>query len=377
MAKRLFSIFTGTGSYIPNKVIQNSYFENNEFYDEKRKKIEKPIRETIASLYEITGIKERRYAPDNLQTSDMGYIAAKKAIDSAEIDKESLDLIIFTHNFGDLNPGTNRINQMPSLAAKVKNKLKIKNPYCVAKDIIFGCPGWIEGVIHANDLIQLGKIKKALIIAGETLSRISDPYDRDTMIYADGAGAAVIESVASDKPVGILSDVTVTHTLKEAYFLYMDESFNPKYRRNDSFMKMKGKKIYLYALQNVPKVVKESLEKARVKFTHVNKLLIHQANEKMDKKILEHLFNLCNHHEKNNIFRKIIDYFKQPDKVPYDIMPMTISFLGNNSVATVPILLDLLYKEKLDGHCINSGEIMVLASVGAGMNINSVVYKMP
>lgn len=377
MARRLYSIISGTGSYVPNKIIPNSYFEKHEFFDEKKRKIEKPIHETIANLHQITGIKERRYAPENLCTSDMGYIAAKKAILSAGIDKESLDLIIFAHNFGDLNIGTNRTNQLPSLAARVKNRLKIKNPYCVAKDVIFGCPGWVEGIIQANDLIQLGKIEKALIIAGETLSRISDPFDRDIMIYADGAGAAVVEAVISEKPVGILSDVTVTHTMKEAYYLYMDESNNPLYRRNDTYMKMKGKKIYMYALQNVPKVVKESLEKAKVKFTHVSKVLIHQANEKMDKKILENLFNLCNHYKDKNIFQKIIKYFKQPEKIPYDVMPMTISFLGNNSVATVPILLDFLLKEKLNGHNINSGDIMVFASVGAGMSINSIVYRLP
>ncbi|MBN2534008.1 MAG: ketoacyl-ACP synthase III [Spirochaetales bacterium] len=377
MAKRLYSIITGTGSYVPKKVIKNSYFEKNEFYDEKRQKIEKPIKDTIDSLYEITGIKERRYAPDKLQTSHMGYIAAKKAIDAAQIDKETLDLIIFTHNFGDLVPGMNRIDQMPTMASRVKKRLKIENPYCVAKDIIFGCPGWIEGLIHANDLIQLGKIKKALVIAGETLSRISDPHDRDTMIYADGAGAAVIEATMSNKPVGVLSDVTVTHTLIEAFYLYMEESYNPGYQQPDLFMKMKGKKIYLYALQNVPKIVKESLDKAGLKFSHVKKLLIHQANEKMDRKILDKLFNLYNHKKETTIFHKITDPVKQPEKVSYDVMPMTISYLGNNSAATVPVLLDLLYRKKLNGHSVHSGDVLVFAAVGAGMSINSVVYKLP
>jgi 3-oxoacyl-[acyl-carrier-protein] synthase-3 len=123
---------------------------------------------------------------------------------------------------------------------------------------------------------------------------------------------------------------------------------------------MDGRKLYQYALSNVPGLVKQSLEKAGVNLNQINKVLIHQANEKMDKAILDRLFKLY-----------------EESEAPDDIMPMTIKKLGNTSVATVPTLLDLILRKKMDGHTINPGDTIVFASVGAGMNINSVVYRVP
>ncbi len=125
-------------------------------------------------------------------------------------------------------------------------------------------------------------------------------------------------------------------------------------------MKMDGRKLYQYALTNVPDVVKTSLEEAGVDFDDIHKVLIHQANAKMDHAILERLGKLYGINE-----------------VSKDIMPMTISWLGNTSVATVPTLLDLILRDEMDGHQINKGDTIVLATVGAGMNINSVVYTVP
>ena len=83
---------------------------------------------------------------------------------------------------------------LPFLAARIKHLLKIKNPKCVAYDILFGCPGWVEGVVQAQAFIKAGMAKRCLVIGAETLSRVVDPFDRDSMIYADGAGATVIEA---------------------------------------------------------------------------------------------------------------------------------------------------------------------------------------
>jgi len=112
-------------------------------------------------------------------------------------------------------------------------------------------------------------------------------------------------------------------------------------------------------VKRVPEVVKESLEKAGLTLSDVKKILIHQANQKMDEAILKRLFKL---YETKNI--------------PEHIMPMTISWLGNSSVATLPTMFDLLRRGKLNNHKLLSGDIVVFASVGAGMNINSMVYKM-
>jgi 3-oxoacyl-[acyl-carrier-protein] synthase-3 len=123
---------------------------------------------------------------------------------------------------------------------------------------------------------------------------------------------------------------------------------------------MDGHKIYKYSVRKVPEVVKKNLDKAGIELGDVQKILIHQANGKMDEAILKRLFKLYNIKE-----------------IPADIMPMTISWCGNSSVATLPTLFDLIQKGKLENHRLHSGDIALFASVGAGMNINSMIYRMP
>ena len=194
---------TGTGSYIPKVLKKNNDFSNHTFYNVDGSKVESEIGSVINKLKEITGVKERRYANDNLNSSDLGYLAAEKAIKDANIDKETIDYIIVAHNFGDVKPTSDQSDMLPCLAARVKHLLKIKNPKCVAYDILFGCPGWVEGVIQANSFIKSGIAKKCLVIGSETLSRVVDKYDRDSMIYADGAGATILES--SKNNLGIIA----------------------------------------------------------------------------------------------------------------------------------------------------------------------------
>jgi 3-oxoacyl-[acyl-carrier-protein] synthase-3 len=142
--------------------------------------------------------------------------------------------------------------------------------------------------------------------------------------------------------------------------MWMGTSYHPDHNDSTLFLKMYGRRLYEYALSNVPGVVKESLEKAKLTLNDVAKVLLHQANAKMDAAILKRVFRLYGERE-----------------VPEEIMPMTISWLGNSSVATVPTMLDLIVKGELDGHGFDSGDIVILASVGAGMNINSIVYRWP
>lgn len=358
--KQIYSIIKGTGCYIPEKRILNSDFLNSEFYDIDGKKFEASNEEIISKFEKITEIKERRYVTDDLKASDIAFFAAQNALENTGTDKESLDYIIVAHNFGDIQSGNRRSDIVPSLAARVKNKLGIENPKTIAFDVPFGCPGWLMGVIQADYFIKSGDAKRAMIIGTETLSRISDPHDRDCMIYSDGAGATILEAFESEEPVGILAHASRSDTANHAFLLWMGKSNNPHFKGDDLFLKMNGRKLYEYALNTVPSVVKEALEKAKVELNQVNKLLIHQANAKMDEAILARLFKLYNRAE-----------------IPADIMPMTIAELGNSSVATIPTLLDLLFSHKLPGHSAESGNIMVFASVGAGMNINSFIYKMP
>lgn len=360
MAKTLRSIITGTGSYIPPNKVTNQDFLDRRFLNADGSPFDKTNEEIIQKFEEITGIKERRYADDDILASDMAAQAAEKALEEADLKAEELDYIIVAHNFGDVRADIPATDMVPSLASRVKQKLEITNPNCVAYDLPFGCPGWVQGLIQSDYYLRSGDASASLIIGTETLSRICDPNDRDSMIYADGAGATILESRETDKEIGILSHAARTDAKEEAYFLRMEPPFAPSSSDAPLYMHMDGRKLYQYALTNVPDLVKSSLEKASLHFDDVHKVLIHQANAKMDAAILKRLGKLYN-----------------KEKVSDDLMPMTISWLGNTSVATVPTLLDLIVRDQMDGHKINSGDTLVLASVGAGMNINSVVYKTP
>ncbi len=350
------SVITRTGSYIPPERVPNTRFLGCEFYDAEGRRLERPSPEIIKKLFEITGIEERRYAPPEVCTTDMATLAAEKAL--AGVDREGIDYIIVAHNFGDLTADNLRTDMVPTIAARVKQRLKIKNPYTVAFDLPFGCPGWLQGVIVADYFIKSGDARKALVIGAETLVRIADPHDVDSMIYSDGAGASLLE--ATDEDAGILSHLTRSDTHDHAFLLRMGKSYNPGRNGNEIFIKMDGHDIYKYAVKTVPAVVKKNLDHAGLSLSDVTKILIHQANEKMDAAIVKRLFDLY-----------------KLKTVPPDIMPMIISWAGNSSVATLPTLLDLILKGRMDGHRIQPGDILVFASVGAGMNVNSMIYKVP
>ncbi|RUT73083.1 3-oxoacyl-ACP synthase III family protein [Ancylomarina longa] len=360
MSTKRFSKIVGSGSCIPTVKIKNDHFLNHDFFEPNGQKIETPNQEIIEKFKEITGIEERRYATDEQISSDLAYQAAKNAIESSAIDKESLDYIIVAHNFGDVQPNSTLSNQLPCLAAKVKNHLQIENPNTICYDVLFGCPGWVQCMIQANYYIKSGDAKRIMVIGSETLSRVCDPFDRDSMIYSDGAGAVILEGFEGEEPSGIIAHAMRTDTKDEAFFLRADKSDNQEYEGNSTnhFIKMYGRKIYEYAITNVPGVVKESIDKAGLDISDIKKILIHQANEKMDQAIIKRLFRL--YHQKS---------------YPEDIMPMIIQKMGNNSVATVPILYDQIVKGKVENQELKKGDFVVFTSIGAGMNINSFVYK--
>jgi 3-oxoacyl-[acyl-carrier-protein] synthase-3 len=346
---------TGIGSYIPEGIAPNRQFEKHSFYNEDGSPFDHDNTVIIEKFKAITGISERRYIKDEYTTSDIAFFAAQKAIANANIDPESLDYIIVAHNYGDVRHGSQQSDTVPSLASRVKHLLKIKNPYCVAYDILFGCPGWVEGLIQAHAFISCGMAKKCLVIGAEALSRVVDQHDRDSMIYSDGAGATVVEAVEGKQ--GIMAHQSVTYALDEAHFIYFGESNNQEITDARRYIKMYGRKIYEFALNHVPNAMKECVEKAGVEADEIKKIFIHQANEKMDEAIVKRFYKICD------------------VSVPNHILPMSIGTLGNSSVATVPTLYDLVVKGTFEEHSIDSGDVVLFASVGAGMNINAVVYR--
>lgn len=356
--KQITSVIIGSGSYVPERIVRNEAFLQHEFYDTNHERIDRPAQEIIEKFQAITGIGERRYVNDEQVASDIGAIAAQRAIEDAGIDPETLDYIIVADNFGDVPAGSTQTDLLPSLASRIKQRLGIENPNCVAYDIIFGCPGWVEGMIQAYAFMKAGMAKRALVLGTETLSRVVDDYDRDGMIFADGAGAVVVQIAENEGERGILAVASQSFTKEEAGYLFFGKSNLPDADPNMGYIKMHGRKIYEFALSNVPEAIKGCLDKAGLHISNVKKIIIHQANEKMDHAILKRLYRLYGEREFDD-----------------NVMPVSIRDLGNSSVATVPTLFDLILKGKMTGHQIEEGDVIVFASVGAGMNINAIVYR--
>lgn len=351
----LKSVITGSGHYLPERVVDGTAFLEAEFYDANGERITKDNEEVVKKFVEITEIEERRYIHDHQLNSEIGAIASKRAIEDAGIDPETIDYVIAASNFGEVT-ANGLVNFMPSMSARVKNRLGIKNRKCITYDMIFGCPGWVEGFILANDLIQAGRAKTILVVGTETLSRVVDVHDRDRMIFADGAGAVILQAKENVEE-GFLNSCTLCDNDVELDFLKNGYSLNPSLPDDRSYIRMKGRKIYEYALKNVPVAIKEAIDNAGIGLADIDKILIHQANAKMDHAIIKRLYKLY-----NLAYRE-------------DIAPMTIQKLGNSSVATVPTMYDMICRGQMEGHHFAPGGYVAMASVGAGMNINCLIYK--
>ena len=353
----MHTVITGSGSFIPTNIKPNSSFTTQIFYDENRQLIQNNSNDIVTKFEQITGIKERRYADDGITSSCMAIRAAEAAISKAAIDAETIDQLIVAHNFGNIASNTSHTHTVPSLASLIKYGLGIKNSACVAYDILFGCPGWLQGLIQADAFTKAGLAKCCLIIGTETLSRVIDPFDRDSMIYSDGAGAVVTECNV-DNTAGILGSVSASYANEDVDYIRMGPSNFSNGNISARYLKMQGRKVYEFALKHVPLAIKRCLDKCNVSLQEVKKIFIHQANEKMDEAIVKRLYDLCGIKE-----------------VPGDIMPMNIQTLGNSSVATIPTLYDMVVKGVLPDHTLHKNDIILFASVGAGMNINAMCYR--
>jgi 3-oxoacyl-[acyl-carrier-protein] synthase-3 len=347
---------TGVGSYIPKVIMKNEDFLNHKFYTPDGQGFDDHPEIIIKKFQNITGIVERRYVSEDLNVSDIATIAAERAIENSKIDPETLDYIIVAHNFGDVKHGTTQTDILPSIASRVKHNLNIQNPRAVAYDIIFGCPGWLEGTIQAMAFIKAGLAKTCLVIGAETLSRVVDPHDRDSMIYSDGAGATIVQEVPESNH-GILSHGSASFTVDESHLIFFGETNKLELSENTGYIKMYGRKIYNFALSNVPLAMKSCFDESGKDISKLKKIFIHQANEKMDEAIVERFYKL----------------YGLP--MPENVMPMIIDKLGNSSVATIPTLFDLFLKGHFENQTLEKGDIIMFASVGAGMNINAMTYQ--
>lgn len=349
------SKITGTGAHIPAQNVTNEHFLNHIFYNEDHTEIEQSPETIIRKFKAITGIEQRRYAPEGKVASDMGTLAAEEAIVNAAIDRESIDLIIVAHNYGDMKYHGAPRDMVPSIASRIKHNLGIRNVKCIPYDIIFGCPGWLQALLQADLAIRAGDADTALVIGSETLSRVVDPSDRDGMIFSDGAGACILQRKASGNS-GIVNTAVRSDTSEELAFI-TSAGTNKGDELEPLFIKMKGRKVYEYALKHVPQAMKDCFDKSGKHIRALKMIFLHQANDKMDEAIVKRFFELYG-----------------IEKLPENIMPMNIATMGNSSVATIPTLLHQVLRGELGTFRLSEGDLIMLASVGAGMNINALTY---
>lgn len=353
----LQTIIAGTGSYLPTEVISNEHFLDHTFYRPDGSRIERPTKQVVAKLREISGIRERRYLGSDEDAAGAAAKAGLAAIQDAGVDPESLDGIIVAHNFGNILEAGCRSHLIPNLAAMAKNRMGIQNHRCAAWDVLFGCPGWVQAMIQAHQAIHSGGGKRFLVVGVEIMSRIIDQNDVDSMLFGDGAGAAIVEGREAPEGQGLLSYGTYSHCGEEVDYLNMGRSYCTS--GGDSlYVKMNGRQVYRYGVNTLPELVTDILDKAGVSLKEVDKFLFHQANEKMIVAIADALFK--KHGEQGNL-----------DK----LLPMNLQVTGNSSVATIPTLMDQILKGEQPGHEINEDDLLVMASVGAGMHVNGLVYR--
>ncbi|MFV0322224.1 MAG: beta-ketoacyl-ACP synthase III [Alphaproteobacteria bacterium] len=314
----VFSKIIGTGSYLPEKIVTND--DMAKFVDTSD--------EWISSR---TGIKERRFAADGQLTSELAYNAAIKALKSAQVDAEDIDMIIVATTTPD--------NTFPSTAAKLHLLLKI-NENIPTFDIQAVCSGFVYGLSVADSMIKNHLAKRILLVGAETMSRILDFNDRATcVLFGDGAGAVVLEATNNNPKKnnnpGILS--THLHSNGKHYDILKVQG-GPSLGQEGKLY-MDGPEVYKVAVNSLSAVVSEALKANDMEKADIDWLVPHQAN----KRIIMSMARKLNLGEDNVI--------------------ITIDKHANTSAASIPLALD----EAVQSGRIEPGQTILMEAAGGGM----------
>ena len=305
----------GTGSALPENIITNDYLST-------------VVETSDEWINERTGIRARRIAKEE-NTSTLAALAAERAIENAAIDANEIDLIIVAT----LTPDSN----MPSTACMVQKEIKAENAFCF--DVSAACTGFVYALSSAYAYIASGMCKTALVIGAETISRTIDWTDRGTcVLFGDGAGAVVIKEDAKGKMTfvqgsdGSKGDALVCkgRSLKNLLIDNQDEI---------PYIYMDGQEVFKFAVKKVPECVEQVLIKANADINDVKYFCLHQANKRIISSVAKRL--------------------KQPE----DKFPINLDKYGNTSAASIPILLDELYKS----NTLKFGEKIVISGFGGGL----------
>ncbi|MGM0568043.1 MAG: beta-ketoacyl-ACP synthase III [Elusimicrobiota bacterium] len=320
---------TGTGSYLPEKVLTNRDLENM-------------VNTNDEWIVKRTGIKERRIASDKEASSDMGAKAALRAVEAADIDIQDIDLIICATITPDM--------VFPATACLIQQKLGIKES--AAFDVEAACTGFITALSVAEGMLAGGNYKNALVVASEVLSRITDWSDRSTcVLFGDGAGAAVL-SPSDSSETGILSShLGASGRYSSLLKLPAGGSLMPAsedtLEKKLHYMKMEGNKVFKIAVAKMAESSAESLKRASLTCEDLKIIVPHQANLRIIKSLAKKL------------------------KVKMDKVYVNISRYGNMSAATTAVGLDEIISKGLAG----SGDAVQLVAFGGGLTWGSLILR--
>ncbi|ADO83291.1 beta-ketoacyl-ACP synthase III [Ilyobacter polytropus] len=318
----------GMGIYVPEKIMTNLDFE-------------KELDTSDEWIKSRTGIEERRFVADDQATSDLASEASKKALESAGMKPEDIDMVILATCTPDY--------LIQNTACIVQKKIGAVN--AAAFDIQAACSGFVYGLTIASGMIKAGMYKKILVIGAEALSRVVDMQDRNTCIlFGDGAAAAVVGEV--EEGYGILSSYIKSEG-EDDEILRMPAGGTKRpatieeVENRETFLKMKGQDVFKFAVQALPKATREALKLAGKETTDLHMVFPHQAN------------------------KRIIESAAKRLKIPVDKFYINLNKFGNTSAASIGLALG----EALEKGLVKKGDVIALTGFGAGLTYGSAVIK--
>ncbi|MEE8328503.1 MAG: beta-ketoacyl-ACP synthase III [Thermodesulfovibrionia bacterium] len=321
-------MITGTGSYVPKKVLTNV-------------DLERMVNTSDKWIIERTGIRERRIADSAEAASDLGVIASKRALESAGVKPKEIDMIIVATVTGDM--------PFPSTASFIQSKLGVKD--AAVFDLNAACTGFLYGLSVADNFIKGRNFKKILLVGTEILSRFTDWEDRSTCIlFGDAAGASVIEPTSKNR--GILSiHLHSNGTLWDLLYLPGGGSKHPpskdSIRKRMNYIKMKGNQTFKIAVRTLEKLALDTLKANGIKPSDLSLLIPHQAN------------------------LRILQATAKRLNLPMDKVVVNIDKYGNTSSASIPMALD----EAVRTGRVRQNDYILLEAFGGGLTWGSALIK--
>ncbi|EGQ4404485.1 ketoacyl-ACP synthase III [Staphylococcus pseudintermedius] len=304
----------GFGAYAPDRVVDNAYFES--YLDTSDEWIS-----------QMTGIKERRWADENQDTSDLAYEASIRAIEDAGIDAQDIDMVIVATSTGD--------HRFPTVANMLQQRLGLGK--VASMDQLAACSGFMYGIITARSFVLSGEYQNVLVVGADKLSKITDLNDRSTAIlFGDGAGAVIIGEVFENR--GILSYELGSDGVGGKY-LYQDQETN--------FIRMNGREVFKFAVRVMGESSQRAVEKANLGPDDINMFIPHQANI------------------------RIMESARQRLNLPKEKMSVSVDKYGNTSAASIPLSV----KQELENGSIKDDDVVVFVGFGGGLTWGSIVIR--